>query len=1046
MTDDNRSCGSRSDHCRPDGGTKTLLTAAAFSREVSPATAAAVTTGNDSPRQRVRSPDGRIAVTVDVTDGVPTYSVAVAETTYVEPSGIGFDFRNQPAFGASHEAAPEVRVTGAERGSGTESWEPVVDQYDRVNATYRSLRLGLAETADPGRAATLELRVFDDGFGFRTVFSTDFGHEDGQFVLTGENTAFDFAEDYDCWWIENRFSQPEGEPGRFEDEYRETPLSELPSGRRSQLPGGAGTRRGVHTPLTIDAGELYLSVHEAALTDYATLSLAPDGDGATTLSAELAPLPDGTKVSARAPHVTPWRTVQVGDSPGDLLESSLVPLLNDDVDESALPASAEGPDTDWITPKKYVGIWWMMIAGAANWQYRSDADLAADDIDPGKYIHGARTERMKRYLQFASDNGVDSVLAEGWNEGWEDFPGPAGDALDFSVDGSTPDFDLAGVTAFGQSLSPAVEMTMHNETAGNVVNYEAQLADDIFGDYEAEAIRSVKTGYVSDPGLGFEDNAEPTHNHHCQLAVNHQELVARRGGASRQLLERHESDKPTGKRRTYPHLAASEVLKAQEYDGFGRLGSDVGEGHHVTLPFTRMLAGPISYQPGLFDIRLDGTASGRVRTTRAKQLAMYPTYNAGMQMLADRIEAYVSPEFEVGQLLQAQSGALDGLVTADTWRNAFGAHYVPMDPNRAEPGASVSFTVRDVPSAGEYDLHLRYASDGDANTPRVRHNGGPQATLRVDGETTTIAPDYTGYWDQWEVFTTTVSLSAGDNTVALELQYDDEGSQFRGDVGGFNLDAVAVTEVGEPSPVPAEYEGYTPEAENFETLPAFDFLEAVPAGGWDDTRVVDAEIGDYSVVARRAGEEWFLGAMTDECRRVLDVPLDFLGPDDADAGGPSLVAEIYTDGVGASAADTADEVHISRALVDHETALVASMARTGGTAVRIRPANAGELQDLPEYERPTGAFDASIDAEQAVGAPLAAVTGRNDTDTVGGATLELLVDGEVVESRTVRLPAGATDAPVRFEGGVETPGEYDVTVRRGDGTVLASETVSVSHR
>ncbi len=235
-------------------------------------------------------------------------------------------------------------------------------------------------------------------------------------------------------------------------------------------------------------------------------------------------------------------------------------------------------------------------------------------------------------------------------------------------------------------------MTAHNETAGNLVTYEDQiLNDDIFPYYEENHIRSIKNGYVADAGMGHTgDGGTSTINHHCQIAVNHHELVAQEAAKNRQLLERHEADKPTGKRRTYPNLASTETVKAQEYDGFGALGSDVGPNHHVTLPFTRMLAGPASYQPGIFDITFNDDTGGQIQTTRAKQLAMYPNYNAGLQMVADRIEAYIDPTLEVGELLQAAAGNIDGFITADNWRNAFGTNYVPVDPNRVPSGSSVS--------------------------------------------------------------------------------------------------------------------------------------------------------------------------------------------------------------------------------------------------------------------------------------------------------------------------------------------------------------------
>ncbi|MCL7417243.1 MAG: glycoside hydrolase family 97 catalytic domain-containing protein, partial [Halalkalicoccus sp.] len=337
---------------------------------------------------------------------------------------------------------------------------------------------------------------------------------------------------------------------------------------------------------------------------------------------------------------------------------------------------------------------------------------------------------------------------EGWNEGWDTYPGD-GSGLDFSVDGSYPDFDVPEVTEFGRGLDEDVEMTIHNETAGNLPQYEDQIAeDDIFAQYEDEGIHTIKNGYVSDSGLIITDedaNPQPTHNQHNQLAVNHHRLVMQEAATNRQILEIHEGIKPTGEIRTYPNVGAREVVKAQEFDGFGQLGSDVGRDHHVTLSFTRMLAGPTSYQPGIFDLTFNDDRGGRIQTTRAKQLAMYPTYLGGLQMAADRIEAYVDSGFAVGECLQAASGDLDGMISDDSWRNAFGTNHVAVDPNRVPSGSSVSVTVRDVESAGTYDLHLRYASAPEDNAPRVIEAGGPQATLRVNDTTETISPEFTDY-------------------------------------------------------------------------------------------------------------------------------------------------------------------------------------------------------------------------------------------------------------------------------------------------------------
>ncbi|WP_096396193.1 glycoside hydrolase family 97 catalytic domain-containing protein [Halorubrum trapanicum] len=1063
-----------------------LVAAAAYSRDVSADDAAPVANREDDPVQRIESPDGSIAVTLDASDGVPTYEVARNGTTYVGPSELGFDFRNQPAFGASAEGSDgSVAVTGTVRAVSTEEWEPVWGAYDEVSAEYNALSVGLADAGSDGgaaedaRTANLQIRVFDDGVGLRVVLGEGFAANSGKAVIDSENTGVDFADDYDAWWIENAVTNP-----RFEQEYANTPLSEVSAGVDDRRPNGTPMRNGAHTPLTVDAGDAYLSVHEANLDDYAAATLAPrSDDGGTAFATELTPLPDGSRASLELPAATPWRTIQVVDGPGELIESQLVPLLADSLDEAALPSGAGGPDTDWIEPRKYVGIWWTMIAGSANWEYRTDDEVAAGGGNPAAYIHGARTERMKRYMRFASENGIDSVLVEGWNEGWSTYPGD-GSGLEFGVDDSYPDFDVREVTDFGASLSEPVEMTAHNETAGNIPNYEDAVLDgDAFAEYDSVGINSIKNGYVADRGLGIDgDGTAATHNHHNQLAVNHHRRVIREAAANRQLLEIHEGIKPTGEIRTYPNVANREVVKAQEYDGFGQLGSNVGRDHHVTLPFTRNLAGPVSYQPGIFDITFNDDRGDQIQTTRAKQLAMYPTYLSGLQMAADRIEGYIDETFAVGEGLQAAAGELDGLVTSDSWRDAFGTNYVAVDPNRAPSGSSVSFTVEDVPSAGTYDLHLRYASDAEENAQRVKNAGTPRATLRVNDETETIEPDFTDYWDDWQLFTTEVELDAGDNEVAIELDYEQGDDGFSGDVGGFNLNTVAVTDPGEPSPVPADYEGYEPDGENFDAEPEFGFIESVPAAGWDETRVVGAAIGDYLAIARRSGDEWYVGVMTNGDGRAVDVPLDFLAPGNSgnapgnsgDApgrgkgrgngngkgrgngrgngngrggrNGPKYVAEIYSDAVGAGVDLDPTGVRVDEAVVTPSTTLLASVARSGGTAVRLRPARGREINRLPEYERPEQEVATVEVADEAdLEEPFITATGSNDAGFVGGTPVEIFVDGEFQEVGNVRLPPNATDETVDLGFSISGIGTFDVVVRDADGgTELGSGSVTVA--
>ncbi|WP_241997565.1 glycoside hydrolase family 97 catalytic domain-containing protein [Halorubrum sp. GN12_10-3_MGM] len=891
----------------------------------------------DLATQTVSSPDGSINMTVDVSSGVPNYTVTYEGTTYVESSPIGFNFSGQEAFGTDISGSgPNILVTGGERGTTTEEWTPEWGEFASVEEEYSYLTLNLQETTEDGRAASLEVRVFNSGLGFRVVLDDGFG----EFSIDSENTEFNFAGDYDAWWIENEWVNP-----RFEQEYATGTLSDIPSGGGSTRPNGNSVRRGAHTPLTMDTGGNgpYLSVHESNLKNYASLSLASQSNaGSPEFAAELAPLPDGSSVKASAPHMTPWRTIQIGDTPGDLVGSQLIPLLADPLDESVFPSG----DTSWLeNGRKYVGIWWTMIAGSANWEYKSDSEISGN---PAAYIHGARTERMKRYMRFASEHGLDSVLAEGWNEGWSSYGADAdGTTLEIGIDDSYPDFDVNEVTEFGANLSTPVEMTIHNETSGNLGNYEDEIKNEsIFEDYEDVGIRSIKNGYVNDPGLYDELNdQEATHTHHSQRAVNHHQTVIQAAAANRQMLEIHEGIKPTGEIRTYPNVAAREVVKAQEYDGFGALGTNVGRDHHVTLPFTRMLAGPTSYQPGIFDITFNDTDGDQIQTTRAKQLAMYPVYLAGLQMAADRIEAYIDSTFEIGEFVQAQAGDLNNMFTADQWRNAYGAHYVPVDPSRGDPDreSTATFTIKNVTESGTYDLHLRYASDEEDNRNVVTNNGNPELTLLVNGSERKLTPAFTDYWDDWDIHTVSIDLEAGDNTVAIELGPNE--------VGGLNLNTIGVTEQNSDPPFPAAYtdfENTHTEKENYDTEPEFDFIKQVPTS-WDETIVVDAAIGEYIIVARRNGEEWFLGAMTDGNARGLTVPLDeFLTARD---NGWSVTE--YADASGTGVDSDPTKVEISKYRASASGTVAISMGASGGTAMRIQPADSPSVT-VAEFDDPKG--------------------------------------------------------------------------------------------
>ncbi len=587
-----------------------------------------------------------------------------------------------------------LRVIDTAGGMVDETWTQVWGEVARVRDHHRELRLVVEEAGPSGRRFAVVFRVFDDGVGFRYELPEQSAL--GAFEITRELTEFALADDARAWWI------PAFEPNRYEYLYRSSPVSTLDT---------------VHTPLTLETRDgLHIVIHEAHLVDYAAMTLVGGPEQNRTLRAHLAPWANGVKVRGRTPFVTPWRTIQLADRAADLAPSILGLNLNP-------PNVLE--DTDWIRPMKYVGIWWGMHIGAMTWSSGPK--------------HGAA-------------NGFGGVLVEGWNRGWDGNWIENADLFSFTE--AYPDFDLRAVTAYAREHG--VQLIGHHETSMGVDNYERQL-EDAFALYESLGMHAVKTGYVG-------DRTQEGHAHHGQHMVRHWRMVIEQAARHRIMINAHEPIKDTGERRTYPNMISREGARGQEYNAWAGDGGNPPE-HETILFFTRLLAGPLDFTPGVFDILIE-RASGtprrpehpRVRTTLAKQLALYVVLYSPLQMAADLIESY-------------------------------------------------------------------------------------------------------------------------------------------------------------------------------QDQPAFQFIRDVPVD-WEDTRVLDAEIGDYVVVARqeRGGQEWYMGAITDEEARTLEIPLSFLAP------GQSYVAEIYADGPGAHWLHDPLPIEISQRTVDVGSHLTLSLAPGGGQAIRIRPA------------------------------------------------------------------------------------------------------------
>ncbi|MCY7378665.1 MAG: glycoside hydrolase family 97 protein [Gemmatimonadaceae bacterium] len=552
---------------------------------------AVVATAQQGP-YRVASPDGRNVVQVESRDGALRYGVERDGRAVITPSRLGFTFRGAPALRDS------LRITGRAERSHDERWTQPWGELTTVRDHHNELRVDVMEAGATGRRFAVVFRAFDDGIGFRYELPDQPGLRD--YEISDELTEFALAENGRAWWIASNRPRLD----RSEQLYSVGPVSTLDS---------------VQTPLTIQMPSgLQVVIHEADLVDYPRMFLAGATMETRKLRAALAPWADGVKVRGRTPLVTPWRTIQLADRVEDLHPQVLTLKLN--------PPSRIA-DTRWITPQKYVGIWWGMHINTMTWSSGPK--------------HGATTANTKQYIDFAAANGLTGVLVEGWNTGWDGNWIANQNAFSFTQ--AYPDYDLPALASYAKSKG--VGLIAHNETSGGIANYERQM-DDAFRLYRSLGITAIKTGYVADTVGGG-------HSHYGQFAVRHHRRVIETAARYGIMVDAHEPIHDTGERRTWPNMMTREGARGQEYNAWSGEGGNPPE-HESILFFTRMLAGPMDFTPGIFDIlmkRPTGVArtdeEPRVRTTLAKQLALYVVLYSPMQMAADLPENYAGqPAFQ----------------------------------------------------------------------------------------------------------------------------------------------------------------------------------------------------------------------------------------------------------------------------------------------------------------------------------------------------------------------------------------------------------------
>ncbi len=523
----------------------------------------------------VKSPDGTITLEVGTNQGKVFYKVSKDAKSILNESYLGFELKG-------NSFKDNFSIKNISHSKFDETWQQPWGEEINVRNHYNEMKVSVRENSKLTRELVINFRVFDDGFGFRYEFPEQKNLK--EFIIMDELTEFNFADDHKTWSIPYNTAFYEGL-------YKSNPISKLDT---------------VATPLTMETKNgLFLIVHQANLTDYASMNLAGDKKS-TKLKAYLTPWATGEKVFAKAPSTTPWRTVIIAKSTGDLMLSRLMLNLNE---------PNKLGDVSWIKPGRYIGIWWAIHMEKYTWKAGPN--------------HGAKTENVLRYIDFAAKHNFSGVLVEGWNKGWEDWK-------DFQFSEPYPDFDIKKITDYAKSKN--VTLIGHHETAGNTINYENQMSD-AFAYYKKYGVDIVKTGYVG----GKLDGKQL---HSSQYGVRHYRKVIEEAAKHKIMIDNHEPVMPTGLQRTLPNLMTQEGVRGQEWDAWSKDGGNPPE-HTTIIPFTRGLAGPTDFTPGTFNFTNPVLPNTKVHTTLAKQLALSVVIYSPLQMASDMIENYENnPAFE----------------------------------------------------------------------------------------------------------------------------------------------------------------------------------------------------------------------------------------------------------------------------------------------------------------------------------------------------------------------------------------------------------------
>lgn len=585
--------------------------------------------------QKLTSPDGNFIMNFSLNqEGAPVYELTYKNKAVIKPSTLGLELKKEDAnkkttfdwkertdkdqLDAKTNLMTGFIIKDTETSTFDETWKPVWGEESEIRNNYNELAVTL-EQPENDRHIIIRFRLFNDGLGFRYEFPQQ--KNLNYFVIKEEHSQFAMAGDHTAFWI----------PGDYdtqEYDYTTSRLSEIRGKMKDAITPNSSqyvfSPTGVQTALIMKTDDgLYINLHEAALIEYSCMHLNLD-DKNMIFESWLTPDARGDKGYMQTPCVSPWRTIIASDDARNILASRMTLNLNE-------PCKIE--DTSWIHPVKYVGVWWDMITGKGSWAYTDEVPsvkLGITDYSKTKPNgkHSANTENVKRYIDFAADNGFDAVLVEGWNEGWEDWFGKTKDYV-FDFVTPYPDFNVQEIHRY--AASKGIKMMMHHETSASARNYERHM-DKAYQFMVDNGYNSVKSGYVGD--------IIPRGEHHYgQWMVNHYLYAVTKAADYKIMVNAHEAVRPTGICRTYPNLIGNESARGTEYESFG--GNNVN--HTTILPFTRLIGGPMDYTPGIFEMdcsKMNPTNNSQVRSTLARQLALYVTMYSPLQMAADIPENY----------------------------------------------------------------------------------------------------------------------------------------------------------------------------------------------------------------------------------------------------------------------------------------------------------------------------------------------------------------------------------------------------------------------